>query len=82
MEVSGDGGAGSGDRSFRSSKSELANGNIRIAFPPHHNYGVDIRKTKDMLWRPLTILRSRNGIQREVLVFCLLHSLACFSHLR
>ncbi|KAI4295888.1 hypothetical protein L6164_035886 [Bauhinia variegata] len=65
MEVSGDGVASLGYGSVQSSKSEASNGNIRIVFPDDYNAGNKFGKTKNQIWKPLTILRSRNGIQLE-----------------
>ncbi|OIV91931.1 hypothetical protein TanjilG_00599 [Lupinus angustifolius] len=44
------------------SHCELDNGDIKIKFPHFHNSGEIVKKTK-CLWRPINILRSRNGLQ-------------------
>ncbi|CAL0309076.1 unnamed protein product [Lupinus luteus] len=44
------------------SHSELDNGNIMIKFPHFHNSGEIVNNTKSQLRRPITILRSRNGL--------------------
>ncbi|KAK4284384.1 hypothetical protein QN277_001226 [Acacia crassicarpa] len=55
-----------GNMSICSSKSELANEDLRIEPPTHHEIRDEFDKTKDPTSRPHTILHSRNGIQPEL----------------
>lgn len=45
---------------------QLANGNAKIRFPHCHDSGKILKKTKVLLRSPVTILRSRNGLRREL----------------
>ncbi|XP_027338223.1 uncharacterized protein LOC113852181 [Abrus precatorius] len=66
MEASEDGGADfQNASSFPLPMSPLANGNVKITLSHHHNTGEKFTEMKDRLRRPLTILRSGNGIQCE-----------------
>ncbi|TKY72204.1 hypothetical protein E2542_SST00943 [Spatholobus suberectus] len=51
---------------FPSSKYQLANGNVKITFPRHNKSGEKLEEIKDQQRKPITILRSRNGLRREV----------------
>ncbi|KAI9128433.1 hypothetical protein K1719_001426 [Acacia pycnantha] len=55
-----------GNVSICSSKSKLANEDLRIEPPTHHEIRDEFEKTKDPTSRPHTILHSRNGIQPEL----------------
>ncbi|KAG4384050.1 hypothetical protein GLYMA_13G205100v4 [Glycine max] len=55
-----------GHSSFPSSMSQLANGNAKIRFPHYDKPGEKFQETKDQLKRPITILRSRNGLRSEL----------------
>ncbi|XP_054793361.1 uncharacterized protein LOC129298942 isoform X1 [Prosopis cineraria] len=62
MERSGSYGGGS----FCSSKSELANEDLRIYPPTHHKTRDGFEKVKDHPSRLHTVLHSRNGTQNEI----------------
>ncbi|RHN72499.1 hypothetical protein MtrunA17_Chr2g0288331 [Medicago truncatula] len=64
VEVSGDGGAAIGDEPFRSSKSKLAYRNVN-----YQNSKDKFKVTKDQKRKPVTILRSRNGLLCELEAF-------------
>ncbi|KAJ1428742.1 hypothetical protein SESBI_08847 [Sesbania bispinosa] len=66
VELSGDDGADIGHGSFPSSMSQLANGNVKVTFPHCDNSGDKFKETKDQIRRPVTILRSRNGLRCEL----------------
>lgn len=64
VEVSGDGGAAIGDEPFPSSKSKLAYRNVN-----YQNSKDKFKGTKDQKRKPVTILRSRNGLLCELEAF-------------
>ncbi|KAG4945954.1 hypothetical protein JHK87_041961 [Glycine soja] len=50
-----------------SSKYQLANGNVKITFPHRRlNCGEKQKEIKDQQMKPITILRSRNGLRCEL----------------